>query len=320
MNQQNQITNQNSNIGFAPADDEIDLRELFGAIWAGKWLIIAITTVFAIGGVAFALSQPNTYKAEVVLTPASQDGKSGLAGMAGQLGGLASLAGINIGGGGGDGKAIALATLQSRKFLNAFITKHQLLVPLIASQEWNQATGELILDAELYDASAQQWIREVKAPKSVVPSDWEAYKHFKEEILSVNEAKDTGLVTLEITHFSPLIAQQWATMLVADLNLWMKNKSLTETQRNIDYLNQQLEKTAITGMQTVFYQLIEEQTKNLMLAEVESEFSFKTIDPAVVPEEKSDPKRALICVLATFLGGLLGIMIVVVRFAMRKEK
>ncbi|MGL4959466.1 MAG: Wzz/FepE/Etk N-terminal domain-containing protein, partial [Plesiomonas sp.] len=30
-------------------DDEIDLRELFAVIWQGKWLIIAITAVFAIG-------------------------------------------------------------------------------------------------------------------------------------------------------------------------------------------------------------------------------------------------------------------------------
>ena len=34
-------------------DDEIDLRELFSVIWQGKWLIIAITAVFAIGSVVF---------------------------------------------------------------------------------------------------------------------------------------------------------------------------------------------------------------------------------------------------------------------------
>jgi uncharacterized protein involved in exopolysaccharide biosynthesis len=33
---------------------------------------------------------------------------------------------------------------------------------------------------------------------------------------------------------------------------------------------------------------------------------FKTIDPAVVPQEKSEPKRVLIAVIATMLGGMLG--------------
>ena len=32
-------------------DDEIDLRELFGVLWAGKIKIIAITAVFALASV-----------------------------------------------------------------------------------------------------------------------------------------------------------------------------------------------------------------------------------------------------------------------------
>lgn len=252
-----------------PADDEIDLRELFGALWKGKWIIIATTFIFAVGGVLFALSQPNTYKAEVVLAPAGEgSGGGGLAAMAGQLGGLASLAGINIGGGGTDSKAMSLATLQSRQFINVFITKHDLLVPLLASTEWNEGSGELIIDPELYNTETKQWV-------------------------------------------------EW---LVADFNLWMKDKPLTETKRNIGYLEQQLQKADISDMRSVFYQLIEDQTKNLMLAEVESEFAFKTIDPAVIPEEKAGPKRALICVLATLLGGMLGVAVVLVRFAFRKEE
>ena len=40
-------------------DDEIDLRELFGVLWAGKIKIIAITAVFAIASIIYALSVPN---------------------------------------------------------------------------------------------------------------------------------------------------------------------------------------------------------------------------------------------------------------------
>ncbi|CAQ77963.1 Wzz/FepE/Etk N-terminal domain-containing protein [Aliivibrio salmonicida] len=301
-----------------PADDEIDLRELFGALWKGKWIIIATTFIFAVGGVLFALSQPNTYKAEVVLAPAGESG-GGLAVMAGELGGLASLAGINIGGGGTDSKGMSLAVLQSRQFINAFITKHDLVVPLFAGTEWNKQSGELIIDPEVYNTETKEWVREVKPDESPVPTDWQAHKAFK-GFLSTADAKDTGLVTLSVTHISPIIAQQWVEWLVADLNLWMKDKSLTETKRNIGYLEQQLQKTDISDMRSVFYQLIEDQTKNLMLAEVEAEFAFKTIDPAVIPEEKAGPKRALICVLSVLLGGMLGVAVVLVRFAFRKEE
>ena len=77
------------------ADDEIDLRELFAVIWQGKWLIIAITALFAVASVVYAISQPNIYKSEALLAPAEQEGGGGLSALAGQFGGLASLAGVN---------------------------------------------------------------------------------------------------------------------------------------------------------------------------------------------------------------------------------
>lgn len=296
-------------------DDEIDLKELFIALWKGKWIIILLTAVFAVGGVLYALSIPNTYKAEAVLASANDSKTSGIAS---QLGGLASLAGINLSGGGSDGKAIALATLQSRQFLNAFVNKYDLLVPLVAGDKWDPAQDTLLIDPEMYDEQQQKWVREVPPGKSPQPTDWDAYKEFK-KILAVSESKDTGLVTLSITHLSPTIAKQWVDQLVIDLNAWVKNNSLNDTRRNISYLETQIEKTNIADMQSVFYQLIEEQTKNLMLAEVQDEFAFKIIDPAVVPEEKAGPKRALICVLAVLLGGMLGTAIVLIRYAFAKK-
>jgi capsular polysaccharide biosynthesis protein len=68
----------------------------------------------------------------------------------------------------------------------------------------------------------------------------------------------------------------------------------------------------------VFYQLIEQQTKTIMLAEVSLEYVLKTIDPANAPEEKAKPKRALIVVLGTMLGGMLSVLIVLVRYFSNK--
>ena len=303
---------------YAQQDDEIDLKELFIALWKGKWIIILVTVIFAVGGVLYALSQPNTYKAEAVLASANDSKSGGLAAMASQFGGLASLAGISLGGGGTDSKAMALATLQSRQFLNAFIHKYDLLVPLMAGEKWNPSTDTLQLNPEIYDTQSKIWIREVEPGKTPEPTDWEAYKEFK-KIIAVSESKDNGLVTLSITHLSPTIAKQWVDWLVIDLNAWVKKQSLDEARRNISYLEEQIERTSISDMQSVFYQLIEEQTKNLMLAQVQDEFAFKIIDPAVVPEEKAGPKRALICVLAFLLGGMLGMGIVLIRFAFAKK-
>ena len=79
-------------------DDEIDLRELFTVLWAGKVQILVCVLVSALVSVSVALYLPNKYTAEAVLAPRSSGGGGGLAQLASQYGGLASLAGINIGG------------------------------------------------------------------------------------------------------------------------------------------------------------------------------------------------------------------------------
>ncbi|OOE97468.1 LPS O-antigen length regulator [Salinivibrio sp. MA351] len=301
-------------------DDEIDLRELFAALWQGKWLIIAITFVFAVGGVGYSLSLPNTYKSEALLAPANESGGGSLAGMAGQLGGLASLAGVNLGSGGGSETQIALATLKSRQFISEFVHKHQLAVPLAATEGWDAETNQWLINLERYNPETQTWLKSDDAPadQPAMPTDWQLYKAFSSKLETATQ-KDNGLITISFESQSPVFAQQVVELLVNDINAHVKKEKLAETKTNIGYLRQQLENTNLTQMQNVFYQLIEEQTKSLMLAEVQDEFVFKTVDPAIVPEEKAGPKRALICVLATLLGGMLGVAIVLVRFAFRKE-
>ena len=66
-------------------------------------------------------------------------------------------------------------------------------------------------------------------------------------------------------------------------------------------------------MREVFYEIIEEQIKNKMLAEASPEYAFTTVSRAMLPEQKSKPKRALICVLGTLLGGMLSILVVLIR-------
>lgn len=298
------------------ADDEIDLRGVLSALGRGKWVVIVTTLLFAIGGVFYAKSQPNTYQASATLVAANDDKNGGLAAMASKFGGLASLAGIDVGGGKTDDKALALATLKSRKFINAFIDKYALLPILMATKSWDKDSNKLLLEPELYDGV--RWLNSPDDPnKSLEPTAWEAYKAFN-GILNVSDT-GTGIVTVSITHLSPHVAQQWTHWLVKELNLWMKEESLTETNRNIEYLEQQLGRTKLVDMQNVFYQIIEEQTKTLMLAEVKDEYAFKVIDPPVVPEEKVGPKRAIICILATFLGGMLGIAIVLMWYAVRRK-
>ncbi|EPV2528302.1 LPS O-antigen length regulator [Vibrio alginolyticus] len=300
-------------------DDEIDLRELFKALWRGKWTVIVITFTFSIGSVLYALSLPNIYKADALLAPAESSGGGGLSKMAGQLGGLAALAGVNLGASESSQTDLAVQVMKSRQFVEAFINKHDLLVPLMAAKDWDLANNKLILDEELYNSNAGEWLREPNGMRGATPTAQEAFEVFSKEVLSINQDKESGLYTVSVKYYSPYVAQQWVNWLINDINKVMRERTIAETSQNLAYLNAQLQKTAVADMQSTFYKLIEEQTKSLMLAEVQEEFIFKVIDPAVVPEIKESPKRALICILGTLLGGMLSIAIVLICFTLRNK-
>ena len=299
-------------------DDEIDLRELFGVLWAGKWLIGGITTAAAIIAVVIAIMLPNIYRAEALLAPNQDQGAGGLAALASQYGGLASLAGINLGGGQSDKTGLGLEVLKSRKFVGDFIERHDLLVPLMAAEGWDPESGELKIDPDDYDIAAKKWVREVSPPRKTIPSIQEAYEEFL-DIFAVSQDKKSGFVTVSVEHYSPTVARQWVDWLVDDLNSEIMEQDVSEAEQAIEYLNKQITSTSLAELQTVFSRLIEEQTKTVMLAKVSSEYLLKTLDPAVAPEEKAKPKRALIAVLGTMLGGFLGIVIVLVRSSLRKD-
>jgi uncharacterized protein involved in exopolysaccharide biosynthesis len=303
-------------VNYNAADDEIDLRELFTAIWQGKWIIIAITTLFAVASVFYAINQPNIYKSEALLAPAEQD-KAG--GLAGQLGGIASLAGVSLGAGGGvDKTQMALEVLKSRQFTSDFIQKHNILPDLMAAKTWNRETNTIIYNEEVYDKAENKWLREVKTPFQPKPSMQEAYKVFL-QLVTANKDKETGMIKIAIEHLSPVVAQQWVNWLIKDINDTMKQRDVVEANQSTQFLMSQLENTKIADIRTVLYKLVEEQAKIIMFANVRDEYVFKTIDPAVIPERKSSPKRALICVLGVLIGGMLGSSIVLIRHFIKKS-
>ncbi|WP_229614539.1 Wzz/FepE/Etk N-terminal domain-containing protein [Vibrio parahaemolyticus] len=295
--------------------DEIDLRELFGALWKGKWIIIATTFIFAIGSVFYAMSLPNIYKADALLAPAESSNGGGLSKMAGQLGGLAALAGVNLGAGESSQTDLAVQVMKSRQFIEAFITQHDLLVPLMAVKGWDLSSNKVILDEDVYSLETDTWLREATGLRGAKPSAQEAFDVFSKEVFEVSQDKESGLYTVSITHYSPYIAREWVNWLIDDINQVMRERAIEETSQNLSYLNTQLEKTAVADMQSTFYKLIEEQTKSLMLAEVQEEFVFKVIDPAVVPELKYGPKRALICIVITIFGFIFSVSFIFIKQA-----
>ncbi|MEF1214789.1 GNVR domain-containing protein, partial [Vibrio alginolyticus] len=175
-------------------------------------------------------------------------------------------------------------------------------------------------DEDAYDLESEKWLRKPDGLRGAKPSKQEAYEVFINDVFSITQDKESGLYTVSIMHYSPYIAEKWVNWIVSDINKVMRERTIAESTQNLAYLNNQLNKTSVAEMQSTFYKLIEEQTKSLMLAEVQEEFVFKVVDPAVVPEVKVKPSRALICIGGTLFGFIIGLSVVFIRFVLIRDK
>ena len=294
----------------------LSISDFIAICWEKKWQIIILSAMFAVGSVFYALSIPNQYKADILVAPSEEQQGGGLAALANQFGSLASLAGINLRGKGTDKALLTLEVFRSKQFLMDFIERHDIKVPLMAAKEWDVKTDKLIINPKTYDEATNKWVRKVNFPKQPEPSLFEAYEEFRDR-LSFDRESESGTVLISFEFYSPKLAQQWVKLLVKDINEYMRDKELNESRRSIEYLQAQVDKAQVAELRNLFYQLIQEQTQKAMLAEARDEFVYKVLDDAIVPEIKSKPKRAILVIFLSFVGGLLSIMLVHLQHAIR---
>jgi len=301
------------------SDYEIDFRELIAVLWLNKKFIVIFTTFVALVSVLYSLSLTNIYTAQTVIAPTTSSSGSGLIS---QYSGLASMAGINLPQGGPENQmAVALNLVKSKKLLDSLMLYESFLPDLLAAKSWNMQTNTVIYNDALYDKKNNKWVRKVSLPYKQIPSSQEALAVFS-GLVSISQNNKTQLVTLNVSHLSPVVAQQWSLWILKEINAILANMNIISTQASIDYLNNQIKITPYSELRTIFYQLIKEYTRSMMLAEVNPEYVLTTIDPPVIPEIKSRPKRSSICILGTLFGGMLSILIILVRnygFSKRDE-
>ncbi len=300
----------NNNLSVSDYDHDIDLMKLFSFLWAGRVKIIICVIVFAIASVIYALSLPNQFRAVALLAPAQSDG-SDLSSSLGQLGGIASLAGVRIGSGQSSESQIAQEIMKSWSFIESFIAENNLAVSTYAVEGWDKESDQLKINKGYYDIASDTWLIKDSDGNLGPPSSWQLFKRFS-KMLSVEENKKSGLITVSIEYFSPYIAKDLLDLYISAINEHMQARQVAKVSNNIAYLEAQIDKTAIAEMREVFYTIIEEQTKNKMVAEASPDYAFVAVSPSMVPEERSQPKRLLICVLGTLLGGMLSLLVVFV--------
>jgi uncharacterized protein involved in exopolysaccharide biosynthesis len=271
-----------SSTEYAPVrtdSNEINVISMLHVAWRYKFLIIGITVACTLFALYLALTAKLVYRAEAVVTEVSTSGMGNMGGLASRFGGLASLAGINLNGGNGDTQS-AVAVLNSRHLAEQFVADNK-LVPVVLRGAGRQSV-------------------------------WLAADYFRQKILSITESKEKGTITIAAQWTDPKVAAQWVNDYIALANETLRVRALEESSRNIKYLNEQIGRTDVVGVQKVMYELIESETKSHMLANTRKEYAFTVVDPASAPEDRIWPRRSLMVGTGMALGGILGLLVALV--------
>jgi LPS O-antigen subunit length determinant protein (WzzB/FepE family) len=187
----------------------------------------------------------------------------------------------------------------------------------MAATGWDKDSNQLIINEDLYDVERKIWKK--KDGKDLKPSIQETVRSFREMVSSLND-KRTGYTQIYADTFSPSMSKDWVDWLIADLNKYIMEVDLKRAENSLEYLNSQINQTAIPELKQVMAQLIKSEQKTIMLSQSSPEYVFKILDKPIIPDLKLKPKRAIICIVGTISGFIITLLITILLIFRKKIK
>ncbi len=346
-------------------DDEIDLRELFRALWDGKFIVIVITMVFAFGAVIYALNAQEWWSSKAKISqPQPQD----IAAYQQQVKQFQPVFDIYQ----EDGTVLVSEELDDLvdtevlfgRFVDAFNSSNNKRNFLDSSAEFQAFKNQTDTD-DLARRLYAEWFEKMVAKKDgkgeLTPYDISLQSTTKESSYSLlneyiaiikHKAQQDALNNLEAIvngKHNELVQQK------SILESQAANKLLVEAERTKYALDIARAAGVIQPIQTNSNHEIFgidlgtkalaakvkalESVKNLSVAEprlqqinaklkmleklkIDHSIQFQTfrfLENVELPISRDQPKRALIIVLGILLGGMIGVAIVLIRFAFNQQ-
>lgn len=262
-------------------------------------MIGAITLAAIFAALITGFTAKPIYRASVTVTAASPSDSAnggGLTALASRFGGVADLAGLSSL---NASLQESLAVLQSRELTVSFVKKNNLL-PELFHENWNEAEGRWKRPSLL--ARFKRFLSGSKAPANNAPPDWEIYRKF-DKIRRIRIDKVAGVTVVSIEWRDPYIAAEWANKLVAYADEAIRANALAESQRSMEFLQNQNAQATNADVRQAIYQLTAQELKKSMFANVRSDFALKILDKAAPDLQRVWPRRSMLVILG-LIGGL----------------
>lgn len=284
--------------------DSISLSTIAAEIWAGKWIIAAAIVIGLLWGGYTVHQSGASYTATMQISPAETDNSGALAGATSLFAGL----------GGGGAMVVPkftqfLAAIGSVGVAKMLDERHGMLCRVYrgdcdqVTHQWKERTGfwESI-------AAAQAWLGGLPDPNGPrTLSDLAAYTG---AVVSVTQNKSNSLVVLSYTHSNPKFAVFFLSSVVKATNDYIRTQNREIQRRYVDNITQSISRNTNVQQREALDQLLLQEERQLMLAEVDVPYAASILDgPNVLPV--NPVKRTLL--IYGFIAMLIGIAIALLR-------
>ncbi|EOW9392479.1 LPS O-antigen chain length determinant protein WzzB [Vibrio cholerae] len=355
-----------------PANDEIDLKELFSALWQGKWLIIMTTLLFSVAAIGYALTSQEWWSAKATV---SQPQLQGIASYQQAVKRYQPLFDVYQ----EDGSIIVSEALDllidpdvifkrfiqefnangtKRRFMQTnptFLTLQELMMeqnndPEVMQklyEEWFERIQASAVDKKANDIFTLSFQSVDKASSLTLLNDYIQFvnqiinQQFNANFISILTAKYGELaqqeknllqqaqlrlhVELERTQYALNIAEaadiKQPVQNLGEQELFAINIGSRALKAKVDALKSIKDLTVFEPRLAILQSKLSQFDLETLSAEAKWSVSgFYYLDQPEQPLTRDKPKRALIVVLGGLLGGMLGVAIVLVRFAFRSEE
>ena len=312
----------------------------FKAFWQvlkkERLLIIGITVFFTIVGAIYAFSLKEEFKSEGKILPEVQSKGNSM----GQLAGLAALAGVDLGGATGGSDAIRPDlypdVLKSTPFfLRLFKEKFRNMTNKEVSFQYFYE--KQVLDGKLKPKDQQ--IKYARSDKYIV-FDRQTEKNIKDlkERIICNYDKKTGVISISAKMPDPVMAANVTRFSMNYLTDYIVNYRTEKQKRDLDFLSGRLsaargkfftnqsKKASYTDemplnalrlqsadlqrerieseykVSSVFYNSLLQKYEEAKLKVQQETPVIKVLEPPVVPNLKSEPRKSIILTISILLG------------------
>jgi hypothetical protein len=299
-------------------NDEIDLKDLFLALWRGKIYIALISIVFVFIASFYLQNMERKYSVEYNLKPVGeQTNTPSLIG----LGGLASIAGIALPTSSNSDFSIFKELITSVE-VSEIIFKNKKIIKDIFRSEWdvtlNNFSRPVKSKIQIIVADAKKLLTGNKEANYMPPSP-KRLAIFLYENVEIGEDKGTGFLKFESQTSKPKVMLSLIKEAIEASDKIMRQRYISFSTEPLAFYKEKLRTARSREHREALAELIGKEEQKLMFASRGKYFIAEPYIKPTISLYPTSPKPKQILIFSLVLGLLIGAALILLQHAIKKE-